>query len=187
LRTELRKAAVSHQFCVVRVDGVNHSTGEPSMQIPPVFAQARVLPLLVFAAFSVAAAAATAEPLLGAESHLKSESKWAESENGALAAEAEWQMLSTWQAKLERSFDAQIASQLAALSERVFDENRVALAATYDARMRQRDRLSARIDTQLAALSRAPGTGFDVFATGSLERIAAAPIPARSLPASPAP
>ena len=151
------------------------------MNIPPVSAQARVFPIFLVAVFSVAAAA---EPLLGTASESKSGSEW---ENVAPADEADLQLLSTWHAKLERSFDAKLRTQLTTLVEQVSRENMSALDAIYDARMRQSDPLSPRVDAQLAALSRVPGSKSAVLAPRGSGLITTAPIPTRTFPAAPAP
>ncbi len=148
------------------------------MKIPPVFARARILPFALSAALSLAAGMATAESLPGAEP---------ESKNGALADAAELEALSTWHSKLERGFDAKLATQHEALVERALNENTGSLAALHDAKLRQRNQLDTRIDAQLAGLLRTPGHEYIAVVADRSGTIARTPIPTHTLPAAPAP
>ena len=151
------------------------------MKVPPIFAQFRLIPFALIAALSIGATVAIpespAEPKLGAESELETESL-------VDAAELEAQRIQN--AKLERNFETKLAAQLETLTEQALDASVTSLAAAYDAHIRQRTQLNARIDFQLAGLGLTPGSEYDAPADDRSWTIRITSIPTPAPPGAPA-
>ena len=93
------------------------------MKIPPVFAHARIFSIALIAALSFSAAAAHAETRPVAEMA---------SERVALADAAELEALSNWHAKLDRSFDAKLATKFEGIAEQALNSSMGSLAGDHD-------------------------------------------------------